>query len=349
MYFLLRIKYLFYIALLVTCSFGLAQSDSTRRVSSPYKTEYNPWFKLSTFQRGFDSKELKTELDILENKPRKEWSRSDSLNFAEISMKTGKLELAQYYFNALQVDFDEENDYWWDLMVLNILTEHYNAGIESIHKNHPGILEHSKIYFLDKFLMAYRSEKATHKWYKDHSVLNWEVDTTIMALDKSSEEFEKRAIQPLKNLNETIQLLVHYIHEDDPILSRACYEMGVILEHYISYTEAYNAYSLGRHYNKWDKEILNALKAVKAKLSQNKYKIPIFRRLFPTRHKWRFDYELLKQKIISEKNDTIPKYAPNLITKKEKKGIGFPLEYITIGGIFLLFLIVLIFTKTRKK
>jgi hypothetical protein len=329
--------------------FSWAQGDSTRTVSSPYKTEYNPWFKLTTFQRGYDSKMLKKDLDSLESRPRKEWSRYDSLNFAEISLKTGKLELASYYFDHLDVDFDKENKFWWSVMVLHILTENYDEGIESIHKNNPGILERSEIYFLDKFLVAYRSEKANPKWYKDHSVLKWEVDSTVMNMDKFGEEFEKEVIIPLQNLNKVIKLLVHYIHEDDPVLSRACFEMGVILEHYISYTEAYNAYSLGRHYNKWDKEILNAVKAVKAKMTEKKYKIPIFRRLFPTKHKWRFDYELLKQKVIREKNDTIPKFEPQLIVKQEKKGLGFPLQYITISGILILFLIVLLFIKTRKK
>ena len=125
--------------------------------------------------------------------------------------------------------------------------------------------------------------------------------------------------------------------------------MGIILEAYISYTEAYNAYSIARHYNKWDKQISSALKGAKANLNKNKYKIPIFTRIFPTTEKWRFDYDLLKEKIISERNDTIAKNTPQLLVKQEEKGIGFPTEYITIGGIFVMFLFVLIFLKTRKK
>jgi len=345
----LLIRFWVYISLFVLPLLSFGQGDSTRVVSSPYKTEYNPWFKLTTYQRGFDSEELKRELDNLEAKPRRKWSRIDSLNFAETSLKAGELELSNYYFNNLNVDYDTENDYWWSFMILNLLNGDYHEGIENMDKNSPGILEFSKLHFLDRLFIAYRAEAKTPKWYKENSIFNWEVDSTLLTLDKDSPEFEEEIIKPLQNLDEVLKLLIHYIHDDDAILAHACYEMGVILENYISYTEAYNAYSIGRHYNKWDKVIQNALKGAKSKLNKNKYKIPIFTRIFPTTEKWRFDYDLLKEKIIFERNDTISKNEPELLVKIEEEGIGFPTGYVTIGGIFMMFLLVLIFLKTRKK
>lgn len=343
------IKICFYISVLILSTVGFGQSDSIRTVSSPYKTEYNPWFKLTTYQRGYDSDELKQKLDSLEAKPRRKWSRLDSLNFAQTSLRTGELELSSYYFHHLNVDFDEESEFWWSFMVVNLLNEDYDEGIENLHKNSPGIIEFSKLHFLDRLFIAYRAEKKDPKWHKENSIFKWEVDSTLLQLDKSSPEFEEEVIIPLLNLDEVLKLLIHFIHEDDPILAHACYEMGVILEAYISYTEAYNAYSIARHYNKWDKEIGSALKGAKANLNKKKYKIPIFTRIFPTTKKWRFDYDLLKEKIISERNDTIAKNTPQLLVKQEEKGIGFPTEYTTIGGIFVMFLFVLIFLKTRKK
>ncbi len=325
-----------------------AQSDTIVRVESPYKNEYNPWFKLTTFQRGFDSDSLIMLLDELEKKPRVEWSRLDSLNFSRTSLQTGNTELSSYYFGHLNVDYDLENAYWWDQIMMLILNKDYEGGIEAIHRDNPGIFEGSKIYFLDRLLLAYIAESKVEKWYKDNSILKWEIDTSLANVDKSDERFTRDIITPLKNLNFVLRNMIHFIHESDPIIARACYEMGLILEKYVSDTQAYIAYSLGRNFNKWDKEVLAAIKQVKGKLSQRKLKIPVFRNYLPRINQWRFEYEVLKEKIILQKNDTIQKITPTLIVKKEKMDFPFSPELFIISGILILFLLVLIFLKAKK-
>lgn len=335
------------ICLISLSSFSQA-GDSTVIIQSPYKNEYNPWFKFTKFQRGFAEDSLKHFLDDLEATPRKEWSRKDSLNFARASLQTGNIDLSEYYFSHLNVDFDSEQSYWWDQIMIPILNQDYEGGIESIHKCSPGILEHTKIYFLDRILLAYLAEQKDGKWHKSHSVLKWEIDSTLMGIDKNDERFQTEIIRPLNNLNFVLRHLIHYIHESDPIIARICFEMGTILEQHVSWTQAYIAYSLGRNYNKWDKEILNQIKEVKAKLSKNKYKIPIFRRYFPRIEKWRFEYEVLKEKIILQKQDTINKQHPVLMVKKEENKMPIAPEIIIVAGIGLTFLLVLLFLKTRK-
>lgn len=349
MYLLRFIKTSFFIFFLQATVGISAQSDTITRAPSPYKNEYNPWFKFTQFKRGFESDSLTYYLDDLESRPRKSWSRQDSLNFAQISLRTEKIDLSEYYFYHLDVNFQTEEEYWWEEIMLKILKKDFEGGIENIHRSKPGILQYSKIYFLDKILQAYMAEEKDNKWHKEHTVLHWEVDSSLFNEDKNSEHFKNTIIRPLENLDFVLKQLIHYVHEDDPIIAEACFEMGVILENHVSHTQAYIAYSLGRHYNKRDKEILSNIKNVKAKLSEKKYKIPIFRRYFPRIEYWRFEYEVLKEKIILNRQDTLNKLSPTLMLPTKGNPIPFPPELIIIAGLLVLFILVLIFVRTKKK
>ena len=348
--FLMRLINPLFLFLLLVTSFNVAaQKDSTIYVDSPYRSEYNPWFNFTKFKRGFDNDSLKLILDELEGKPRKKWSRMDSLHFARTSLQTGNIKLSNYYFQHLDVNYNTENEFWWEEMAIHILHEDFDEGIERIHEESPGIYQFSKIYFIDKILQAYKSNKKYPKWYKTHTLLGWEIDSTLINIDRNDERYDKQIIIPLRNLDFVLKLLIHYIHDEDPIIANSCKEMGIILEQYVSYTQAYIAFSLGRHYNKWDKTILNELKDVKVNLSKNRFKIPIFRRYFPRIEHWRFEYDVLKEKIILQRQDTIPKTAPKLMLPAEKSKSPFPLEFIIIGGMLIIFIFVAIFTKSKGK
>jgi hypothetical protein len=343
-------KFFFFCWFLLSGVDGFALADSTKSISmSPYRDEYNPWFTLTKFQRGFDSDSLRLSLNILETKPRKEWNRQDSLEFAQSSLQTGNIALSNYYFDALSVDYDTENVYWWEQMMLFIQQKEYEAGIESIHKSVTGRGDYSKIYFIDRLLLSYLEHEKDDKWYRTHRILKWDVDSTLLLEDKSSERFKNEVLIPLENLNFVLHLMIHYIHADDPILASACYEMGIILENHVSLTQAYIAYSLGRNYNKWDKRILKNIKAVKAKLSEKKYKIPIFRRYFPRIEKWRFEYEVLKEKLLASNSDTLVEETPKMMVQKKEIKLPFRVDLVIVIGVFLLIILVIFFLKTTKK
>ena len=338
------------ISVLIVMSFGAyGQNDSIIRPASPYRTEYNPWYKLTTFKRGFHNDTLTNILDDLEAKERKYWTRLDSLEFAEASLHTGNIPLSEYYFDRLSLDYETDGDFWWDQMSIYIINKDFELGIESIHKSSPGILEFSKIYFLDRILLAYMANEKNSKWYKTGNVFNWEVDSTLFDLDKKSQRFQEEVIDPLKNLDFVLKELIHFIHEDDPVISKACFEMGIIFENYISLTQAYISYSLGRQYNKSDKELLKSVKAVKVRITEKKYKIPNFRKYFPKIKEWRFDYEVLKEKTYLQQTDTIPAVRPVLMVPTDEVELPFRTsELIVVIGIFLLFILVLLFLKTKK-
>lgn len=330
-------------------SFGAhCQSDTIIRPSSPYRTEYNPWYKLTTFKRGFHSDSLTDILDNLEATPRGKWKRIDSLEFAEASLHTGNIPLSEYYFNNLSLDYETDGHFWWDQMSIFIMNKDFEAGIESIHKSSPGILEFSKIYFLDCILIAYVANEKNEKWYKTGNVFNWDLDSTLTNIDKQNLRFQEEVVTPLKNLDYVLKELIHFIHEDDPVISKACFEMGIIFENHISLTQAYIAYSLGRQYNKSDKELLKRVKAVKVRLTKKKYKIPNFRKYFPKTKEWRFEYEVLKEKIYLQQTDTIPIAPPVLMVPSDEIQLPFRAELIVVMGIFFLFILVLFFLKTKK-
>lgn len=344
---LIKLSILFSSAL----SFAGPESDTIPSANSPYRSEYNPWFTFGKFKRGFSNDSLKFALDSLEAKPRRIWTRQDSLVFASTSLKTGNHALADYYFDHLHVDFASEESFWYDHLMIYMLENEYTKGLQLIRHVSPGMMQFSKLDFFERIFKAKQAMAEDPKWYKTNEVLNWHYDSTKFDIDRKSEEYQQLFIQPLENLNEVLTIIIHYVHEEDAIIADVCFEMGLILEHHVSYTQAYIAYSLGRHYNKWDKEILNELKRIKAKMMERKYKIPVFRKHFPRIEYWRFDYNVLKEQILLERNDTITKEKPVLIQPdpNARKGLGFPAELITIGGVLIMLLLVVFFLRPAKK
>ena len=346
---MLRIKHcLFFLLFFVNLPNGYSQDDTVRYVKSPYRSEYTPYFELSQFKRGFSNDSLKKALDTLEAKPRNIWLRSDSLKFAQISLQTGNRSLAKYYFNELKVDIDKEERYWYDQLMIPFLDKKYDQAQKRIRKESPMVLQFSRIYFFEKIIEAESKQKADDKWFKKGVVLNWPIDSTLNTLDKTSKEFKDKIITPLQNLQFVLKRIIAHIHEEDPVIANTCQEMGHLIEAHLSLTHAYLAYSLGRHYNKWDKDLLADLKAVKGKMTEKKYKIPNFRKYFPRIEYWRFDYKMLKEKVIFEKNDTTTYIAPNTMKPKPEENLSFPYQYIIIAGIAIFFLLILFFIRTKK-
>lgn len=346
-----RIKYIALVVSLISLvGYSQAPTTTVDHIDSPYRSEYNPWFQFQVYKRGYKNEPLKITLDSLEQKSRRYWTRTDSLKFAQISLKTGNLELAGYYFENLKVNYSTENEFWWNRVMVQYFNREYNTCISTITAAEPGVLERSKIYFLKKLCQANLSLLGDAKWTKTHKILDWEIDSSLTLIDKDSPEFHEKIILPLENLSFVLQAVVRHIHAEDKVIARACLEMGLILETFISPTQAYIAMSLGRHYDKWDKDILANIKRVKATIIQKKYRIPNFRKYFPRIEYWRFDYQMLKEKIIYQRNDTIALKKPILMKAKEQsKRNNFPSQLILIGGLLAIFLSLLLLLKTKKK
>ncbi|MCH2234438.1 MAG: hypothetical protein MK078_09320 [Crocinitomicaceae bacterium] len=338
-------KIILLFVLLGWAGYGHSRIDSTNVIRSPYKKERDKFFTFQTFKRGFNSDSLKNELDKLEGRRKDVWSRMDSLHFAQATLRTGNYKLADHYFHYLNPSIKTENEYWWNHIETLLMTDQIRVGLEIMNHDMPGVLQFSEVYFMKKIFIAEIAQKKDVKWYKTHSVLKWEVDTTLNPTD---EDFDINIVQPIKNLDKVLKRIIHHIHEEDPVISRTAYEMAMVMEPYFSKSQTYIILSIARHYNKWDKEILAEIKRVKSELLFDKLKIPNFRTYFPRTEYWRFDYEMLKEKVIESKREKNLE-TPVLRVEAEKQELGFDPQIIVVVGIAFVFLSVLIFLRAKRK
>jgi hypothetical protein len=337
--------------LLSSTTFGQSEDTTAYKIKHAYRTEYSPYFKFNTFKRGELKYKLSERLDSLNSKNKHNWTRKDSFNFAQANLLMGNYELSEYYFNSLNFNPQHHQKENYHHLIAQYVYGEYQQGLKRIYKLYPRVITYSKIYFIKKIFEARVKLEQDKNWYKkDGNVFKFRFDATIGNVRKNSDRFKNEIIIPLKNATYILELFVLYIHEDDPIIACAFNNVGEVLEKYVSLSQAYIAYNIGRQYNKRDKKILENIKEVKAKLNKKHYRIPNFRKYFPKIKKNHFDYEILKEKIFEEQMDTLPKHKPKLINKKNDAiNLPFSTDLIVPIGLMLIFFMLLIFLKTRKK
>lgn len=340
--FLQRItKHILLLPVFAALTVATAQPFQTRK----YSTEYNPYFKFTKFERGEKSEVLAKKLDLLEAKEKSNWTINDSIDFAEISLLTQNIQLSKYYLEKLEAN-KHLSKYAVRLLLMDCYLERDFKKGNTIVQKHFNLHNQE-----DKFFVAiFKSHQNFIQNNVVDSLIFHCIPQNITGIKKGSESFSNEIIKPLERANEALKFYVKFIHEDDPIIARAFNEIGRILEEHVSLNQAYIAYSIARIYNTKDKEILDNVKQIKAKHVAKNYNTPKFRTYFPRIEDWRFDYEILKEKIIQELKDTIPKTSPNLLApKKEKPPIPVPVDMLIPIGIGFILLLFAIFTRIKKK
>lgn len=339
---------LFISILLLSAVPVFSQEDTTQYIRSPYRTEPSPYFHFSTLERGYPSDSLEIILAELEQVNRHHWSRNDSLHFAQTTLRIGNLDLSDHYFSRLKLDYDEDHDYWWDHLMLHMLLGEHSKGLRIISTDQTGVLQNSKIFYIQHMFAAKLAAIDHPKdWYKDYSVFNWTIDSSKV-YDKRSDEFQTEVIDPVLRMDSVLEMTIKYIHSDDPVVSRSFFEFGLVLEYHFSLSQAYIAYSVARQYNKRDKEVIERLKAVKAKLLISKYKIPNFRKYFPRIEAHRFDYKVLKEKLLAQQDSSDYK-DPVIMKIAEDEESPIKSQFIFLFGLGLIFVLILFFVKSKRR
>jgi len=330
--------------------FGQNEDTSAYKIKQTYRTEYSPYFKFNTFKRGELKYKLAERLDSLNNKGKRTWTRRDSFNFAQANLLMGNQELSEHYFNSLDFNPNYHQNENYHHLISHYVYGEYKEGLDIINKKYSRVITYSKIYFIKKIFEARLKLEEDKTWYKkDGDVFKFRFDPTLIKAKKSSDRYKNEVLIPLQNATFILELFVLYIYDNDPIIACSFNNVGEILEKYVSLSQAYIAYSIGRQYNKRDKNILENIKEVKAKLNKKHYRIPNFRKYFPKIKKSRFDYDILKEKLFEEQIDTIPKNKPKLIEKKKDLiELPFNKDYIVPIGLAVIFLLLLLFLRTRK-
>ena len=334
------------IALVVTLCLIANVTYSQNIQTKKYDKEYNPYFKFDKFQRGTKSNIIAKRLDELESIDKDKWTTSDSFEFAEISLQTGNIDLSQYYLELLLSKKKSLKKTTSLYFLTTYLTQDFETGNKILERSFSESKPFTIDYFIKCIFLANESLIANDiKPKLVFGIYNKSIDS----IQKKSDNYTTDIIQPLKNAKHALEFYVMYIHEDDKVIATCFNEIGLVLEDKVSLNQAYIAYSIARIYNKKDKNILANVKRIKAKHVKNNFNTPNFRKYFPRIEYWRFDYEILKEKIISEKNDTIPKHTPILSIPEKKSDSIFPIDAFVPVGFLVIIILIILFTRTKKR
>ena len=353
-------KILLIISLLVFgISFGQTEpdkKDEKRYKPNPYKplkSEPYQFFKFKKFKRHFDLKGIDASLDSLEKKSPSDWSLQDSLrllsNLAkikdydqsyEIYNKIGENRVVIYDYELakdLIYTFKNKDRPDLSLKVIDVCLD--SAFIDTLSYE-----------FMSAIHQARLNEAVDWRWLLDNSILEFPTDTILPYRKKNDAFYTDSILLPLEKLDAILKDEVLYTPKNDPIISEVFYEIGFYLEHVGSNTQAYIAYSLGKLYNRSNNKTSKRIRIVKDRLISKKYRIPGVRKYFPKYEKGRFNYELLKKKILEEQLDTIPQQPLPTMQPVVKKDLApkFPKILLLIGALFLVLIFVLFFVKTKK-
>jgi len=330
---------LIFLCLLLQSANSYGQSFPTDK----YNREYSPYFKFNQFKRGEKSKVLSEKLDRLAAVNKLDWTFEDSLEFAEIALITGKVDLSRHYLSNLLISHNNNK-----LIKLSVvacyLKKDYTHGKLILNEHISNPLINSPNYFLKRIFLSFDSLSTNLNL--NHQVLGlWKNDS--IPYKKGSSRYLKEIITPLINARETMAFYVLFIHEDNPVIARCFNEMGKVLELYVSLNQAYISYSIARIYNRKDAEILINVKRIKGRHIQKNYNTPNFRKYFPRVEYWRLESDLLNEEF-AKKGDSIPKFVPNLVGKSKDKVTSFPIDIIFPTGILLIIFLFILLTRRRQ-
>lgn len=304
-----------------------------------YKNEPGQQFQFEKFQRGFEPEEVKKELDHLVKKDKNDWNVNDSLLFATSLLKIGNSLKAAVIFNKIPSPFIRDMEILQFKLMAFEKTQNFGLAINLIEElaiRFP--YDQMKWEIWKKMLQA----RATIKNGKKIDFKDFDFVPEILNLNESQK------IEIVEEINSLLHFMIQFYEDNDKIIARLCFDMGVILRDHFSYTQAYIAFSLARNYDKKTSLILKKLKEVKGEMSANKYKLPAFRRYFPRIKKGRFEYSILKDKK-NNKDSSLNEPVQLMKPKDEKKELlPYNQNIILAIGCLVILLLSLIILRTKK-
>lgn len=335
----------FFSTLLLTILFGSLYAQDNQ-IYERYRPEPGQTFKFAEFQRGFDPEIVHQDLQQLQQKEKVNWTVEDSILFAKSLLKVGRPLKSAIVFNKIPSPFIRDKETLKFKLMAFEKTQKYGLALSLIEE------------------LSIRFPEDKIQWNIWARMIK---ARTILKNDEKP-DFQKNGLLDLYQLrnvdedalqrylaevNELLHFQIHFYEDQDKVLAQLCYEFGIILRDRVAYTQAYIALNLARNYDRsLGGDILKTLKEVKAYLNQNRYKIPPFRRYFPKTKKWRFDYEILKEKKLAQSKDTLleEKEPIQMMQPPEKEKDLLPYNRnLLFGGVFLIMLIlVLVFVRSKK-
>jgi hypothetical protein len=331
-----------------------SQEEKVKPIYQSFRKEPTKGFVFEKFDRGFNAKELNLIFDSLNTKQQNQWLFGDSLLFAVSLLKAEKKEASLKVFSGIgpgritnSVDFKYLITAYQingELKAANSLVKLYKQKFPN-HINEIGAQER-----IIEFKLYLRNKEINKKWISANHILP--LDFQNDSLDKDTVTYN-RMQQVLEQYEKELRFQSNFTFEEDPILAAVAADIGLLLERYYSYSQAYVAYSIARNYDKSNKFVVEQLKVVRSYLNQKKYHLPIFRNFFPRKKKGRFELSTILNRLEEEKKEAMKEEPINEIRPREKDKYEkyldqFDTNLIYAAILFLILLFILLFIRSRR-
>ena len=328
----------------------LVFAQSNHVVNYP-KKQYTPNFKFKPFTRDLNaSLELDKKIRALEKKKVRQWNAYDSIVYGYELNLLNEPEKAYFYIKGKQIDTLR------DLNDLHLLQEimFKNSDFKTLSALLKIEIEH---YPITKEITAFRLklsetlEKNLHQEWnsKKDTLFPFLYDDVYFSYNKNKIQRKTIVIPIAEQLDKALRYYVKYAQRNsNQIISKAYEEFGDFLNSHFYGSNAYIAYSVSRYYNKKNGSVSKKIKYLKEELEAKNYLIPSFRKLFKNIQPGRFDYAVLKEKALEEKEHTAlrsnaPKVESNDYIPKMSASL------LIVIGLAVLLILTLLFVKTKSK
>jgi hypothetical protein len=314
--------------------------------------EFRPYFKLAPYKRGFDKDSLNELMQYLIEKPRKRWTKNDSISYVMSLCNADEYDLAHSVFERLKLTkLGTQEEYHIVQHMLHFKTRFFAVEdwLDFETRDYPQFAEANKIR---KRINHVSRLYARKEWRTNDSLVFPELnDVRWKKMKRGSPTYLNELIPLVWLYDEALRTEVQFESKRNTALSEAFVEFGDFLHAYVNLSDAFIAYSIARYYNKTNNHAAIKLKSLKAEMNRKNILFPSMRKMFPKQDKGVFNYKNILEKRQKQRDSLSKDVAPPLTVDFEEPRFSWfsdKLEYIIIlVGLVVLLLLVVLFVKTK--
>jgi hypothetical protein len=326
-----------------------AKAQSTAEL--PHE-EYRPYFKLAPYHRGFDKDSLGKVMEYLIEKPRKKWTKNDSIAYVMSLCNAGEYDLAFTVFDRLKLSRLHTQEEYHIVQHMLLFKARFFALEDCIDNETSDFPDFKNTNDVRKRINHVNRLYHRKEWDIQDSVIFPELlDKKWKNMARGSDEYIKTLIPLVMQYDLALRIEVQFESLRNPALSESFLEFGDFLYQHVSLSDAYVAYSISRYYNKINNKAALKIKALKAEMNRKNILFPSLRKIFPKQDKGIFNYKNILEKRQKQLDSVDEQNSPNLMIEAEEPKYRWftdKLEDIMkLAGILIILLVVAIFVRTK--
>lgn len=333
---------------------SFSQEGKVQPIYQSYRKEPKSEFQFEKFTRGFDVKKINEIFDSLKVKEQGKWTFNDSLLFAVNLLKAEKKESSLKVFkkiNPLDIESPLDFKYLITAYQINGYLKKASSLLRLYRKKFSNQINLvSAQERIVEFKLYLKNKEINKKWISANHILPLDFQNDSIVKDTS---LYKRMLRVMHQYENELHFQTNFIFEEDVIIAAIATDLGLLLEKYFSYSQAYIAYSIARNYDKSNRFINDHLKNTRSYLNKNKYHLPIFRNYFPRKKKGRFELSNILKRIEQEKKEAGKGKPINAIRIREKDKYeklldNYDSNLIYASILLLVLILILILVRSKK-